>query len=125
MDANIFYSHVSNWIKSYQNTEALEWLRRFVNNSYQSERIKQRLHKEIDWQIAGIASKPRFTVRNNDLYLVDREGMPAVYTDHIDALLKAAELREYGYEVALMQDGHYYRVRLTHTTAPIAPVTMH
>lgn len=124
METNSFYTHVSNWIKSYRNADALEWLRRFVSNSYQPAYIKQKLQQEIDWQIAGIKSKPRFSVVHNDLYLVDSDGLPEIFTNQLNAVCRATELRLKGYEVQLMQDGNYYRIRLVHP-APVTPIASH
>lgn len=112
MDTNKFYTHVSSWIKSYQNADALEWLRRFVNNSLQPERIKQQLHQEIDCQIAGIKSSPRFSMVNGDIYLIDDTGIPEIFTNKLNAVCKATELRMRGYAPELLQDGDYYRIRL-------------
>lgn len=118
METNKFYEHVSSWINSYTNPEALEWLRRFVNNSFQSRAVKEQLHKEIDWKIAGLRNRPVFTEVGDDTFLVDELGHPRVYTTRFSAICKLAELKVKGYEAELRPGDVFYRIVLQ----PSAPI---
>jgi len=114
METNKFYEHVSSWINSYTNPEALEWLRRFVNNSFQSQAVKEQLHREIDWKIAGLRNRPAFGEVNGDTFLVDEQGHPRVYTTRFSAICKLAELKMKGYEAELRPGDVFYRIALQH-----------
>lgn len=118
MDQQKFYNHVSSWIKSYHNAEALEWLRRFVNNSRQPAAVKEKLHREIDIKIATLKNKPCFAAVSGDTYLVDTYGHPKVYTTRFSAICKVAELKMRGYEAELVQGSAFFRIRLAES-API------
>jgi hypothetical protein len=113
MEANKFYNHVSSWIKSYRNAEALHWLRKFINNSQQPEAIKDKLHAEIDWKIEGLKQKPAFAMNNGTCYLADDEGHPKVFTTRFSAVCKVAELKMKGYEAELKPGSVFYRIKLT------------
>jgi hypothetical protein len=112
METNKFYEHVSSWINSYQNPEALEWLRRFVNNSFQSQAVKEQLHREIDWKIAGLRNRPAFGEVGSDTFLVDELGNPRVYTTRFSAICKLAELKMKGYDAELRPGDVFYRIAL-------------
>lgn len=118
MEPNKFYAHVSSWIKSYRNPEALQWLRKFINNSGQPLDIRERLHEEIDWKIAGLRSRPAFALQNGDGYLVDDEGHPKVFTTRFSAVCKLSELKMKGYNVELKPGSVFYRIKL------VAPALM-
>ncbi len=117
MESNQFYECVSGWIKSYRNPEALQWLRKFVNNSLQPQEVKEKLHCEIDWKIAGLQHQPAFAEKQGLTYLVDDNGHPKVFTTRFSALCKVAELKMKGYEVELKPGSVFYRIQLT--PAPI------
>src|ERR1700754_120022 len=102
MDQQKFYSHVSSWIKSYHNADALEWLRRFINSSQQPVEVKKKLHREIDLKIAVLKNKPCFAEVSGSTYLADHHGHPKVYTTRFSAICKVAELKMRGYEAELM-----------------------
>jgi len=118
MEPNKFYAHVSSWIKSYRNPEALHWLRKFINSSGQPHEIIDKLHEEIDWKVAGLKQRPAFTKKNGDHYLVDEEGHLKVFTTRFSAVCKVAELKMKGYEVELKPGNVFYRIILTEP-API------
>src|SRR5262245_61419156 len=101
MESNKFYMHVSSWIKSYRSAEALHWLRKFINSSLQPNEVKEKLHSEIDWKVAGLQQKPYFGRKNDEHYLIDDQGHPKVFTTRYSAVAKLAELRMYGYSVEL------------------------
>ena len=121
MEQNKFYEHVSSWINSYQNLEALEWLRRFVNNSFQSQAVKEQLHREIDWKIAGLRNRPAFSEVGDSTYLVDDMGHPRVYTTRFSAICKLAELKMKGYDAELRAGDVFYRIVLQ-TETPVDEV---
>jgi hypothetical protein len=113
MEQNKFYEHVSSWIGSYHNPEALEWLRRFVNNSFQAQEVKEQLHREIDWKICSLRNRPCFSEVGEDLFLVDEQGHPKVYTTRFSAICKLAELKLKGYDAELKPGSVFYRITLT------------
>jgi hypothetical protein len=118
MEQQKFYDHVSKWIKSYHNADALEWLRKFINSSQQPVHIKEKLHREIDIKIAALKNKPCFADINGDTWLVDYEGHPRVYTTRFSAIVKLAELKMRGYNAELAPGNVFYRIRLAEP-API------
>lgn len=118
MESNKFYVHVSSWIKSYRNSEALFWLRKFINSSGQPREVKEKLHTEIDRKIAGLQHQPVFTQRNGLCFLADSEGHPKVFTTRFSAVCKVAELKLSGYDAELYPGSVFYRIRITEP-API------
>ena len=76
MEQNMFYDHVSSWIDSYFNPEALQWMRRFVDNSAQPRDIKDSLHQKIDRKLATLRNVPVFEDRNGIKLLMDKQGHP-------------------------------------------------
>lgn len=95
-----FYQHVSSWIKSYHNPDALYWLRRFINNSTEPLHIKEQLHREIDYKDAALRNQPFFCNALGQYFLVDHAGHPRIYTTRFAAICKVAELKLKGYDVA-------------------------
>lgn len=117
MEAEKFYTHVSKWIKSYHNADALEWLRKFINTSQQPDETKQRLHREIDWKIAALKNAPEFREIDGVRYLVDYEGNPKVYTTRFSAICKVAELKMRGFAAELVPGTVFYRIKCTEPVA--------
>jgi hypothetical protein len=117
MTQDYYYKHVSGWIKTYRDTEALGWLRRFINNSTQPHEIKDRLHKEIDLKMAGLEQKPHFTEMNGITLLADAHGHPEVFTTRFSALCKLTELQLKGYNVSLKPGKVFYRIKLNEQVA--------
>lgn len=122
MEQTMFYKHVSSWIDSYYNAEALEWLHRFVNNSPQEGEIKERLHMEIDRKIASLTDAPFFCKYDGMEMLMDetlKENQhPKVFTTRYAALNKVIELRTKGYDARLVEGNAFYRIQLVQP-API------
>jgi hypothetical protein len=118
MEPNKFYVHVSSWIKSYRDADALHWLRKFINQSGQPYEIKEKLHAEIDGKIAGLKHRPHFAPTNGDHILADEQGHPKVFTTRYSAVCKVAELKMKGYEVELKPGSAFYRIKLT-KSAPV------
>lgn len=113
MEPNRFYTHVSSWIKSYRNPEALHWLRKFINNSGQPLEVREKLHAEIDLKVSGLKHKPAFAMKNGEYFLVDNEGHQKVFTTRFSAVCKVAELKMKGYEAELHPGTVFYRIKLT------------
>lgn len=113
-----FYEHVSSWIKSYHNPDALHWLRRFINNSSEPLDIKEQLHREIDWKVAALRQQPCFNDAQGMGYLVDDSGHPRIYTTRFAAICKVAELKLKGYDVELQPGDVFYKIKLA-DPAPI------
>lgn len=118
----MFYKHVSSWINSYYNAEALEWLHRFINNSNQAAELKERLHREVDRKIASLTNMPFFCEYDGmqllmDLELTDREH-PQIFTTRYVAMSKLIELRKLGYDARLVEGRAFYRIQLVQP-API------
>ena len=107
MEHSLFYEHVSSWIDSYHNAEALEWLKRFVNASTQPDSIKQELLVQIDRKIATLQGWPRF---NADSLLLDDAGHVEVFTHRYKALCKVVYLRLRGHDVHAVSSGVFYKV---------------
>jgi len=113
MKENIFYNRVSSWIRSYRNPEALDWVRRFVDNSNEPVNIKEQLYREIDYKETRLRQMPGFTVWAGNTYLADENGQPRVYATRFGAVCKLAELALKGYDVELEQNGTQFRITLT------------
>lgn len=118
MKENMFYNRVSSWIRSYRNPEALDWLRRFVDNSTEPEAVKRQLYREIDYKETRLRQMPGFTVSNGSTYLADDKGEVRVYATRFSAVCKLAELALKGYEVELEQTGTQFRITLS-APAPV------
>lgn len=116
MEQNMFYRHVSSWIDSYYNADALEWLHRFVTNSPQQEEIKERLHLEIDRKIASLTNTPFFGKYDDMQLLMDGSSNgqehPLVFTTRYAAMNKVIELRLMGYDVRLLEGNSFFRIQL-------------
>ena len=112
MNTNQFQNHVSSWIDSYYNAEALEWLRRFINNSAQPQEVKDALNKQVDLKIASLTNSPVFDKYNGTTYLMDRHGHPDVFTTRYAALGKVAQLRLMGYDAQLVEGNAFFRIQL-------------
>lgn len=112
MKENIFYNRVSSWIRSYRNPDALEWLRRFVENSTEPAEVKTQLYREIDYKETRLRQQPTFTADN---YLADDKGESRVYATRFGAVCKLAELALKGYDVELEQVGQQFKIILNQT----------
>lgn len=112
MDSNKFYDHVSSWIKSYHNAEAMDWLRKFIENAQQPRDIKDLLIRQIERKTATIKAIPYFCEVNGVRYLMDKEGYPHVFTTRYSANAKLIELRAKGYEVSLVPGDVFFRIKL-------------
>lgn len=112
MMKNIFFNHVSKWIASYNDTEALEWLRKFIDQSNQSEEIKIGLRIKLQKKIFTLNNSPKFTRVNEDVYLMDEHGLPGVFDKKFTAVKKIIQLKQMGFSATIMQDYNYYRIRL-------------
>lgn len=122
MKENIFYNRVSSWIRSYRNPEALEWLRRFVDNSNEPAEVKLQLYREINYKETRLRQMPGFTVNNGNTYLADDKGSVRVYATRFGAVCKLAELALKGFEVELEQTGTQFRITLS-APAPVNGMT--
>lgn len=116
MKQNMFYKHVSSWINSYYNADALEWLHRFINNSNQPQEVKKRLHMEVDRKIASLTNMPFFCEYDDmqllmDNSLTDRQH-PQIFTTRYAAMGKVIELRMLGYDARLLEGNSFYRIQL-------------
>jgi hypothetical protein len=118
MEKTMFYHHVSGWIESYYNAEALEWLRRFVNNSNQRQEIKDSLGREIDRKIAALTDMPFFSTYDDMQLLMDEQGHPQIFTTRYAAMSKVAQLRIMGFDARLLEGGVFFRIQLVQP-API------
>lgn len=118
MEKTMFYNHVSSWIESYYNAEALEWLRRFVVNSGQRQEIKDRLEREIDRKIAALTDMPFFGAYDDMQVLMDEHCHPQVFTTRYAATGKVAQLRIMGFDARLLEGGAFFRIQLVQP-API------
>ena len=118
MEQMNFYRHVSSWISSYRDPDALEWLRRFVNSSQQPIAVKQKLQDEIDRKADHLRNRPAWTLHNGEYYLADDHGHPRVYTTRFSAVCKVAELKLKGYSVELKPGSAFYRI-IAHQPAPV------
>lgn len=112
MDTNEFQKHVSSWIDSYYNAEALEWLHRFINNSRQPQEVKDALNKQVDLKVALLTNAPLFDQYKGKTYLMDKHGHPEVFTTRYAVLNKLAEVRKHGYDAELETTGTFFRIRL-------------
>jgi hypothetical protein len=120
MEQQIFYSHVSNWVRSHRNPETIETLRNFVDKALQPADIKERLYREIDYKESILRRQPSFTVNEDTTYLAGDDGAPRLYASRFSAVCKLAELTLKGYDVELMQNNNQYLITLSNT----APVHM-
>lgn len=116
MEQTMFYKHVSSWINSYYNADALEWLHRFIRNSNQPLEMKKRLHREVDRKIASLNNMPFFCEYDDmqllmDDSLTDREH-PQIFTTRYMAMSKVIELRMMGYDARLLEGNSFYRIQL-------------
>ncbi len=118
MENNMFYDHVSSWINSYYNADALIWLRRFIDNSTQPYEVKDRLHREVDRKMATLLNMPYFTKHDDMQLLMDEYDHPQIFTTRYAATNKIVELRRAGYDVRLLEGGAFYRIQLVQP-API------
>lgn len=109
---NIFYTRVSSWIRSYRNPDALDWVRRFVDNSNEPVEIKEQLYREIDYKETRLLQMPGFTKVADGTFLSDEKGQPRVYATRFGAVCKLAELALKGYDVELKEFGTQYRIAL-------------
>lgn len=123
MEAEKFYNHVSQWVRSYHNVDSLEWLRKFITSSQQPIDTKEKLHKEIDNKLFQLKNAPVFQVVDGDNYLVDYEGHPRVYTTRFSAICKVAELKMRGYAAELVPGNVFYRIRSAEPE-PIENITL-
>ncbi len=123
MEQNFFYRHVSKWIRSYYNADALEWLHRFINNSNEPAEVKVRLHREVDRKIASLRNMPYFSLHDDMQLLMDKEGYPMIFTTRYAAMNKLAELTVMGYDVRLLEGNAFYRIQLIQP-APINHVPL-
>jgi len=116
MEKNMFYNHVSSWIDSYYNAEALEWLRRFINNSTQPQDIRDRLQQEVNRKIASLTNMPFFGKYDDMELLMDqslpKQDHPAIFTTRYAAMSKIAQLRQMGYDARLLEGNAFYRIQL-------------
>lgn len=108
-----FYKHVSSWIQSYYNADALEWLRRFIENSNQNASVKQRLLNELELQKAKLTGKFHFKHYDNATYLMDAHGYPEVFTTRYAVMQKLYDISKHGYIAEPVTTGSFYRIRLT------------
>ncbi len=115
MKENVFYNRVSSWIRSYRNPDALEWLRRFVDNSTEPAEVKTQLYREIDYKEKRLRQQPSFTVTPSGTYLADDKGATKVYATRFSAVCKLAELTLKGYEVELEQTEQQFKIILNQT----------
>jgi hypothetical protein len=114
MKENIFYNRVSSWIRSYRNPEALEWLRRFVDNSAEPADVKLQLYREIAYKETRLRQMPVFTESDHHTYLADEKGGVRIYATRFGAVCKLAELALKGFEVELeQQDNGHFRISLS------------
>jgi hypothetical protein len=119
MKENIFYNRVSSWIRSYRNPEALEWLRRFVDNSTEPADVKLQLYREIDYKETRLRQMPSFTCNSQGTFLADDKGAVRVYATRFSAVCKLAELALKGFEVELeQQEDSHFRIVLS-APAPV------
>lgn len=112
MENNPFYTHVSSWIESYFNPDALTWLRRFIDNSTQGQDVKEKLNKQIDRKIASLTYSPLFSEYDGMQLLMDKHNHPQIFTTRYAAMNKIVELRRQGYDVRLVEGGVFYRIQL-------------
>lgn len=112
MEKSMFYTHVSSWIESYYNAEALEWLRRFVNNSGQGQEVKDRLQREIDRKIAALTDMPFLGLYDGMQLLMDQHCHPHIFTTRYAANSKVTQLRIMGFDARLLEGGAFFRVQL-------------
>lgn len=117
MEKNMFYNHVSSWIDSYYKPEALEWLRKFINNSHQPQEMKDRLNREVDRKIASLTAMPFFSNYEGMQLLMDEHCHPQVFTTRYQAMSKVSQLRIMGYDARLLEGNTFYRIQLA-TTLP-------
>lgn len=118
MEKNMFYHHVSSWIDSYYNADALEWLRRFINNSMQPVEMKERLHREVDRKMASLSNMPFFGKYDDMQLLMDEHCHPQIYTTRYAAMSKIVQLRVMGYDARLLEGNAFYRIQLVQS-APV------
>ena len=109
---SIFQERVSSWIRSYRNPEAMDWLRKFVDNSTEPDEVKQQLYREISYKEARLRAKPAFVQDGNDVFLMNQSGKAYEYGTRFSAVCKLAELALKGYEVELVQSGAIYKIKL-------------
>lgn len=109
---NTFYNRVSSWIRSYRNPDALDWLRKFVDNSAEPAEIKLQLHREINYKEARLRRQHSFKQDGKNTYLMNEQGEVAVYKSRFSAICKIAELALKGYEVELESNLLFTRHRI-------------
>ncbi|MCB9047228.1 MAG: hypothetical protein H6550_13930 [Chitinophagales bacterium] len=119
MEKNMFYRHVSSWIESYYNADALEWLRRFINNSTQPVEMKDRLQREVDRKVAALNNTPFFGKYDDMQLLMDEHCHPQIFTTRYAAMSKIVQLRATGYDARLLEGNAFYRIQLVQS----APIT--
>ncbi len=118
MKKNMFYHHVSSWIDSYYNADALEWLRRFINNSTQPAEMKNRLQREVDRKIASLTNMPFFARYDDMELLMDEHCHPQIFTTRYAAMSKVVQLQVLGYDARLLEGNAFYRIQLVQS-APV------
>lgn len=123
MENNMFYDHVSSWIDSYYNADALIWLRRFIDNSAQPYEVKDRLHREVDRKMASLTNMPYFSKYDDMQLLMDERCHPQIFTTRYAAMNRIVQLRRQGYDVRLLEGGVFYRIQLVQP-APINVVPL-
>lgn len=123
MQNSMFYEHVSSWIGSYYNADALEWLRRFIDNSDQAEEVRGRLLRELDRKVASLRNMPFFGEYDDMQLLMDEHCHPQIFTTRYAAMNKVIQLRQQGYDVRLLEGGVFFRIQLVQP-APITVVPL-
>lgn len=118
MEKNMFYNHVSSWIDSYYNPAALDWLRRFINNSAQPQEVRDRLNREVDRKIASLTNQPCFSKYEGMQLLMDEHCHPQVFTTRFSAMSKVAQLRIMGYDARVIEGNAFFRIQLV-TAQPV------
>ena len=111
----MFYNHVSSWIDSYYNADALDWLRRFVLGSQQPQEIKDSLLLLIEQKTAKIKEEPFFWKHDDMQLLMQGNGKnphPQTFTTRYAAMSKVATLRLMGYDVRLVEGSAFFRIQL-------------
>jgi len=113
MEQNIFYNHVSNWVRSHRNPETMETLRNFVDKALQPAEVKEKLYREIAYKESILRRQPTFVVTEEHTLLADESGQPRVYASRFSAVCKLAELTLKSYSVELLQNNHLFYIILS------------
>lgn len=118
MDQHTFYSHVSKWIRSFENPEALARLTKFITGSPQPDEIKMKLLGEAEARIKALNCPPMFVDILGEQYLKNHAGHPKVFTTRFSAVTEMATLKLKGLDVDLVTTGTFYRIKLN-TAKPV------